>query len=778
MKIELNIAVRTLVEFVYRGGDLSFEFSGTARSLAGIRGHQKVQRSRPETYAAEVPASFRLETERFVLNISGRIDGLYQSEDGTVIDEIKTTTRNLEAIESDRYPAHWAQAKVYAHIYAAEKGLESVGVQLTYYQIDTGRTREFRRAFDAEILAEFFRSLVDRYLRWAQTVARWIEVRNASIRNTAFPFADYRPGQRKMAVAVYRAICDGVQLIAQAATGIGKTMAAVFPAFKAMAKGHTETIFYLTARTTGRRAAEQALDVLRAEGLRLKSVTLTAKEKICFTSEGICSPDACEFAKGHFDRLGGALQQGFASDALTRERIEAIARKHRVCPFELSLELSLWADCIICDYNYALDPRVYLRRFFLDAAGNYTFLVDEAHNLVDRAREMFSAQVEKQPFLDLRRAVKNQLPEIYRHMGKINAFMVKARKTCAAAGGQQTENGLPQDLLPLFKGFMAATDRWLALNTPAPFRNDLMALYFEVSAFMRVSEQVDRSYAVLSRTDGRNYRLKLFCMDPSGPMRAALRRCRSGVFFSATLTPVDYFHRILGCSDDARHMAIGSPFPRENLGVFIAAKVSTLYRYREQTASEVADALGSLTEHRSGNYLFFFPSYSYMQLVHTHFIARAGSATVIVQTPAMSEAQREAFIAQFASDRPDTLVGFAVMGGIFGEGIDLAGNRLTGAAIIGVGLPGISQERELIRAYFTAVDGAGFEFAYLYPGINRVLQAVGRVIRSRRDRGTVLLIDRRYATRRYASLFPVEWRPVRVDGPRSIASGLHRFWSG
>ena len=776
-KVTLHVAVRTLVEYVHRGGDLSVEYSGTARSLEGIRGHQRVQRSRPDSYTPEVAVAYRMETETFFIDISGRIDGVYRTENGVIIDEIKTTVRDPATMAEDQHPVHWAQAKTYGYLYAQEQGLDTIAVQLTYYHLGTGRTREFRQTFGLRELEAFFRELVHSYLDWAATVAKWHEIRNTSIRQTPFPFDTYRPGQRQMAVDIYRTIHEGGRRFVQAATGIGKTMAAVFPAVKAMAEGVSGRLFYLTARTTGRTAAEQALDELRKGGLRFKSVTLTAKDKICFNPDGLCSPDECAFAKGHFDRLGSALERAFAHDALTRTVIETIARDHRVCPFEFSLELSLWADCIVCDYNYAFDPRVYLRRFFMEGSNDHTFLVDEAHNLVDRARDMFSAEIRKQPFLDMRRAVKTELPGIYRQMGKINAHLVRDRKACQAAGGSQTGKAPPETLYPLLRAFLKSTDRWLARNIPAVFRNDLLDLYFTVAAFIRVSEHFDASYAVCREQDGRDLRIKLFCMNPSDQMGEALKRCRTAVFFSATLTPPDYFCQLLGAGQKVRWTAIPSPFPPQHLGLFIADGVSTLYRQREATVQMVAEALGALVGQRQGNYLFFFPSYAYLEMVLRQFKTSEGME-IVVQTPGMSEPERDAFIAGFAENRPGTHVGFAVMGGIFGEGIDLTGNRLTGAAIIGVGLPGISLERELIREYFAATNGAGFEFAYLYPGINRVLQAAGRVIRSRRDRGTVLLIDRRYATRRYTSLFPAEWQPIRTKSPSGIASGLQRFWAG
>ncbi|UCF90252.1 MAG: ATP-dependent DNA helicase [Desulfobacterales bacterium] len=776
LKSELNIAVRALVEHVLRAGDLAFEFLGFSRPADAIRAHQRIQNSRPDTYRAEVPISHQIETDQFVLLVSGRIDGIYTGRDGVVIEEIKTTTRSLDAFEQEENPLHWGQLKSYAYLYAIQQDLDQIDAQLTYYQMDSGEIREFRRSFTLTVLEDFFNDLVSRYLQWAATIVDWRRRRDESIQTLEFPFAAYRPGQRRMAVEIYRTIHSGNQLLVQAATGIGKTMAAIFPALKAVAEGLNPKIFYLTARTTGRIAAEKALEELWDRGLRLKAVTLTAKDKACFNPGRTCSPEECEFARGHFDRVGEARQDIFQQDALTREVIAKVAGEFRVCPFEFALELSLWADCIICDYNYAFDPRVFLRRFFQDENGDYTFLIDEAHNLVDRSREMFSAVIHKQSFLDVRRAVRKELPQVFQSLGKINGWLVKARKRCAETGSPRATKQPPDDLYPSLRHFLKITERWLARNVNAPFREALLELYFEVTGFMRVAEQYDNSYATCFEQIEKDLTLKLFCIDPSGQLRNALKRCRAAVLFSATMAPLDYFKKVLGCDESARQLILPSPFPRENFGLYISDRVSTFYRHREKTKTEVAQEIRSLVRQKQGNYLFFFPSYEYMRMVYAAYKGGDAATETILQTPAMTESERDRFLQRFSQETPRTLVGFAVMGGIFGEGIDLKGERLSGAAIVGVGLPGISLERELIREYFGADDGAGFEFAYLYPGINRVLQAAGRVIRSENDVGVVLLIDPRYATPRYKSLLPEEWHPVHVQNEHQFARHLQSFW--
>jgi len=776
LKTKLNIAVCELVGHVLRSGDLDLEFISSNRSVDGIRAHQKIQKSRPDNYIPEVPVSHHIETDRFILGIGGRIDGVYQNSDRVVIDEIKTTTRDLSSFEHQENPLHWAQVKVYAWFYTCEYNLDEIDTQLTYCHLKTGEIKEFCRSFIRSDLETFFMELVDHYLEWAGTIADWCGFRDESIQALEFPYAAYRPGQRKMAVEAYRTIKTKGQLMIQAATGIGKTMGIIFPAVKSMAEGCGEKIFYLTARTTGRTVAEKAFNDLRKNGLRLKTITLTAKDKVCFNPEASCTADECEFAKGYYDRLGDALKQCFQQEVFTRESISKISHNYRVCPFEFSLDLSIWVDCVICDYNYAFDPRVYLRRFFLEDNGKYIFLVDEAHNLVDRSRDMFSAVISKQSFLDMRRKIKQELPNLYKSMGRVNSWMVRARKKCEESNRPLSQKDPPEAIYPLLKDFLKEAETWLALNMKTDFRKDLLNLYFEVIGFIRISEGYDDKYATCFNRDGKELTVKLFCIDPSGRMKEALRRCCTATFFSATMTPLNYFQKLFGCGETTKKLIFGSPFPGENFGVFMSNTISTLYRHRSMTKTRVSEAISTMIRQEKGNYLLYFPSYQYMEMIHEIFISINSGIKTIVQTPGMSEQKRDEFILNFSGENQETLVGFAVMGGIFGEGIDLVGDRLSGAAVVGVGLPAVSPERNLIRDYFSHTHQSGFEYAYQYPGINRVLQAAGRVIRTENDRGVLLLVDQRFSSFRYKSLLPGEWNTNKIRNMKQFKKDLENFW--
>ncbi len=766
MKEKITISVRELAEYTHRSGDLNLEvFASSSRAVSGIRIHQKIQKSRPGVYQKEVFVSRQLETENFLMEIKGRIDGVFVFPDKTIIEEIKTTERNIDSLEKKENPLHWAQAKIYAFIYASEQNQQKIDVRLTYYQLESGEIREFTKTFSKQELEEFFQTLFQKYEIWMNRLFDYRKMRDKSIKNLEFPFEKYRLGQRQMATEVYRTIRDSGQLIVQAPTGIGKTAAVLFPAIKAFPEKHTTKVFYLTPKTTGKEAAEKALQKMTEKGLNFKFMTLTAKDKICPNPENACMGEECKFAKGFYDRIETALDDIFKENSLTGEIIEKYSRTHEVCPFEFSLAISLWSDCVICDYNYAFDPRVYLRRFFDEENrkkdDRFAFLIDEAHNLVDRARSMFSAELFKKEILQTRKILKNDLPKIYQELGKINSRLLKMRKQSDDLEGYFNENEIPENLFPILQKFLKTTEKWLSLNIKTTFRKKLLETYFDVLNFFRISELFDEKYTTCYEKENKDFMVKLFCIDPSGLLDRCLERCSSGIFFSATMTPFEYFKDILGCAEFTDFLKFPSPFPAENLKVYLAHKISTRYKHRRQTKEKIAFLIADFVRQKKGNYLIFFPSYVYLKMVYEIFSLSVSEIDLIRQTPAMTEPERNDFLEKFDHENVRTLVGFAVLGGIFGEGIDLVGERLDGAVIVGVGLPKISFERHLIRQYFEEFE-RGFEYAYIYPGMTKVLQAAGRVIRTEDDKGTILLIGDRFRNYRYKRLLPEEWDLMRI----------------
>lgn len=771
-----TVSVRNLVEFVMRSGDIDGGFVSSSRAVEGTRGHQKVQEAGGENYTPEVSISYIYKGMDIDLEITGRIDGVIRDNAKTTIDEIKTTSRDLSHIDEDYNLRHWAQAMCYAYIYALQNRHEVIWIRLTYYNIDSGKSISFEREMETLTLEEFFNDMVIKYLRWTEGVLNWQEVRNFSIREKGFPFEAYRKGQRELAVAVYKTISKGRRLFSQAPTGTGKTMGVLFPAIKALGEGLTSRIFYLTAKTITRTVAENTLEIMRRRGLHIRSITLTAKEKICFNNVTSCNPVECEYARGHFDRINDALEDMLHEEAITRDVVEKYARRHRVCPFEFSLDAALFSDIVICDYNYLFDPRASLKRFFSEGSTDYVFLVDEAHNLVDRARDMFSAELQKGSFMDMKKTFKPIAKGLYDIFNEVNKHFIELGREVSGKEYIKLEEK-PRELYKLIRRFTDIAEEELSRNPRGEEWEKLTDLYFEGIAFLRIFELFDNNYITYIKGSGRDLTLKLLCLDPSRILREVMDIGVSTILFSATLTPMGYYADMLGgCEEDYR-VKLPSPFPEENLFVLMDNRLSTKFVDREDSYEEVAHDISSSLV-RKGNYLVFFPSYKYMKEVYDIFVEINSEVDTVLQSSDMDEVERENFLACFGINRNKTLVGFAVMGGIFGEGIDLAGDRLIGAIIVGVGLPQVSPERNIIREHFEKNRGNGFEYAYIYPGINRVMQAAGRVIRTEKDTGIVLLIDSRFSKYPYRDLLPSEWKPLkRIVKTEDIEVLINDFWN-
>ena len=796
-----TISVRDLVEFVLRQGDLGGEreFVGSDRALAGIRGHQKIQRSRPTGYLTELPVEHKVEADEFTLQIRGRIDGLLITSDRVLLEEIKTISGTWDH-EAD--PLHWAQAKFYGFIYAQEHTLKELIIQLVYLELPSGKVTEFRQAFSFAELSDFFATTTAVYVAWLRERHHWCLARDASIATLSFPFPEYRHGQRELAVAAYRVLANGGRLFLAAPTGIGKTISTLFPAVKALGEGKLERIFYLTARTVGRAIAEKALVDLRRAGLKIRAVTLTAKEKVCVREGHPCDPLTCPFARGYYDRVKTAIREALEREEITRSVLEAVGQQHQVCPFELSLDVSVWADAVICDYNYVFDPQVYLRRHFADEGGAYGFLVDEAHNLVDRARDMFSADLDSCEILEVKRATKKDAPRcskalaqlhtVMRKLGnakksldepfeasdssfELNLFPVQTATIREQTRGVSASPEFPESLIEPLETALNELESWLVKNQPAEFREALLTLYFLLHSFRRTAEVYDARFVTIIE-NAPEIKVRLFCLDPSLLLRKALARGKAAIFFSATLTPMDYYRTLLGGALEDPVLQLSSPFPSENLAVLVQDRIHTHFKGRTESLGDVVVAIGTLVSGRPGNYLVYFPSYQYLNAVLQEFQVCHPTVAVLVQRPRMTEPERDAFLAAFSVEHGETLVGFAVLGGIFAEGIDLVGERLIGAVIVGVGLPQLCIERDLIRDYFQTQNATGFEYAYTFPGMNRVLQAIGRVIRSETDHGVVLLIDARFNEMRYRRLFPAWWKYLRVRHADGLREAVGRFW--
>lgn len=860
-KGEVRISVRNLVEFILRSGDIDNRHQSTPENAMqeGSRIHRMIQRRMGSEYQAEVFLRYTHPTERYVLIVEGRADGIIESNGEITVDEIKGTYRDLAKMREPN-PVHVAQAKCYAYFYALKRDLKEIRVRLTYCNIETEDIRYFYGDYSFEELKVWFDELIAAYRKWADYSWEWKELRQTSIENLQFPFA-YREGQKELASYVYQTIYHKKKLFLEAPTGVGKTISTVFPAVKAMGKGMGDRLFYLTAKTITRTVADDTVSILRKKGLRFKSVVLTAKEKICFMEKVDCNPETCPYAKGHYDRINDAVFDMLTSEErFSREQIETYALKHQVCPFEMCLDMSLFADAIICDYNYLFDPHVYLKRFFGEGnSGNYIFLIDEAHNLLERGREMYSAPLVKEQFLELKREIKQTvMSEIAEDAEKssvpgqltldvtgvshdasedtlsveVTGEMSKnitERKKKRQRGGksifvregygellmQQLENcnkellsmkrecetyrvvedidGFVHRLLRLYSTLGDYLEEQEELKLP--IRDMLLDFYFEVGHFLDIYERLDENYVKYTQLDedGR-FMLKLFCVNPKVNLKECMLRGRSTILFSATFLPIQYYKSLLGGEPEDYEVYAKSIFNPAKRALFIANDVTSKYTRRsEEEYYKIARYIDEIVKNRHGNYMVFCPSYSFLQTIYdiyTEYFADEEKECVI-QQDYMSEEAREEFLARFRGneecdlqaeiemeieEEDYTLIGFCVLGGIFSEGIDLKNDSLIGAIIVGTGLPQVCNERELLKNYFDENGESGFDYSYRYPGMNKVLQAAGRVIRTVDDVGIIALLDERFLQFTYRKMFPREWEYFEAVGVDTVAKRVERFW--
>ncbi len=778
---QIKISVRNLVEFILRSGDIDNRRGRAAQKEAmqeGSKIHRKIQRRMGASYQPEVSLKIELKRQKYLLMIEGRADGIIEEEEQVTVDEIKGIFQDVNLLEG---PAgvHLAQAKCYAYIVTLQRQLSEISVQMTYCNLDTEEIRRFREQYSFEELKEWFEGLIAAYEKWADFQYEAKVERNASIAGLEFPFP-YREGQKKLAGDVYRTINRKKILFIQAPTGTGKTITTVFPAVKAVGEELADKIFYLTAKTITRTVAKEAFDLLRSRGYQGRVITITAKEKLCFCEEMDCNPEHCIYAKGHYDRVNDAVFDLLLKERdITREALLTQAEQFQVCPFELCLDVSLWTDVIICDYNYLFDPNVYLKRFFSEGIkGDYLFLVDEAHNLVDRAREMYSAVLYKEDFLQLKKVMKTHSRKCAQALERCNKHMLELKRQCE---DYQVLDGIGDLVFSLMK-LGAALDEFFQKDSSFPEKKDLQEFYLKVRHFLNMYDRADENYVVYTEQEReKRFKLKLFCVNPAVNLQECLEKGRSAVFFSATLLPIQYYKKLLSTGEDNYAVYATTVFEQSQRFLAVGTDVSSKYtRRNQQEFQRIAAYIYETAKAKTGNYMVFFPSYKMMQQVWEVFQEREGlleEMDSICQESGMTEEERELFLNHFSGHREKTLIGFCVMGGIFAEGIDLKGESLIGVLIVGTGLPQISNEREILKQFYDESEGAGFEYAFRYPGMNKVLQAAGRVIRTGEDRGVILLLDERFLEEGYQRLFPREWEDCRCVTLNEVRGAVEGFFA-
>ena len=775
----IRISVRNLVEFVMRGGDIDNRRTSSAEKdamQAGSRMHRKIQKRQGADYHAEVSMKHRVEQEDYQILVEGRADGIIEAVSGVTIDEIKCVYMDIRQLE-EPLPVHLAQALCYGYMYCCDhENVNTITIQITYCNLETEEIRRLKQDKTREELETWFQGLIHEYLKWAEYLYRHTLRRDESLRELEFPYK-YRAGQKELAVSVYRALASKRNLFIQAPTGIGKTLSVVYPSLKSMGNGNGEKLFYLTAKTITRSVAENCFFLLRERGMLFTTVTITAKEKLCPLEKTECNPDVCPYAKGHFDRVNDAVfdilheQQG-----ITRKIILDYAEKYQVCPFEFCLDISSWADGIICDYNYVFDPNARLKRYFADGnQGDYLFLIDEAHNLVSRAREMFSACLVKEDILLVKKIIKGRSRKLERELERCNRNLLELKRESAEYRVLPDANLLASNLL----GVMGEFDSFLEEEKEFLERELVLQFYFDLRHFLNMYDGLDDHYRIYTELgeDG-NFRLYLFCIDPSRCLNACLEKGIAGIFFSATMIPVMYYKKLLSGNPEDFAVYANSPFDREKRLILVAKDVSSRYTRRNKAEfGKVADYIMMLAQSHVGNYMVFFPSYRYMEVVEQILDERYdGSFRWQMQTKRMTEEEREEFLALFEEKREQSFVGLCVLGGIFSEGIDLKAERLEGTIIVGTGLPMVCSEQEILMQYFADQGENGYDYAYQYPGMNKVLQAAGRVIRTAQDRGVILLLDDRFLRPEIQDLFPREWTEYGLVTRETVGGWLKHFW--
>ena len=754
--IQFKESVRGIVEYVLKGGSLDDRFVSRGRALEGTIAHGKLQRDNEKVYQ-DYEKEVILKHEFLVNNISliveGRADGIIKENGKIIIEEIKSTYKDLSYINFDYNLLHWAQGKFYGYIYCVDNNIDEIDIRLSYFNINNDEVRSFDKTYNICELEQFVYSLVNKYLEIIVIKEEFNKIKNESIRLLSFPFSSYRKGQRELAVNCFNTIKQNGILFAQAPTGIGKTISTIFPALKSIGENRGEKIVYLTAKTITRTVAQEAYLKLYDKGLKFKVVTITAKEKICLNNEVKCNPDDCIYAKDYFTKINNVIASLIKKDdKFFEDDIIEYAKMYNICPFQLSLDLSEWCDGIICDYNYAFDHTVKLKRIFEERNEKNILLIDEAHNLVSRARNIYSCQIEKSKIVNVNKVIKGKVPRLYKISNAINKEMILIRRELEEINENITyHNEIYQNLIKLMKSFINEAESYLIKAKGTLGYEDVLEFYYSARSFIAVSELYSNKYTTILRKEKSEFIIKIFCINPSENLKQTLNGAYSSIIFSATLSPINYYMDLIGGDEKSFRVRFDSPFNKKNLSTYLY-NLDMRYFNREKNIDVLCKLINQFITEVKGNYMVFLPSFEYLGKVYEKYIDIYGDNGTIIQEENLSEEKKKEYLEQFSLKT--NIVGFTVVGGMFSEGIDLPGDKLIGAIIVGVGFPKVSIENNIIQDYF---EKNGFDYSYTYPGINKVLQSVGRVIRTENDKGRVLLIDNRYSSYKYKAMLPSEW---------------------
>ena len=756
--MKLSLSVHQLVDFLLREGDIDSRIFSRSTMSEGSEIHARYQAMQSSAYLSEYPLKTSLVVDDVEVSIEGRADGIIKNgPEDYVIDEIKSTIAPLDEFYESNKGWHLGQAKVYGYMFLKEQHFDNIGIRLTYIrQGEESDKKIYDFSFSYLELEQFVIDLISDYLEFYRLISSLKEKRNAYIKEIPFPFEKTRKGQQKLSKYCYGIALKGGKLFVEAPTGIGKTVSTLYPYVKSLPLDDDAKIFYLTAKSSGKEAAEKCMDIIDDKKGTISYLNITAKEKICLCKGKACNPDECPYTKGYYSKIANVIKYSLLTyHKFDYKTILDIAEEFAVCPFELELDLSNYIDVIICDYNYVFDPVSYLKRYMDESREHYLLLVDEAHNLVDRSRSMYSESIKEEDFNKVKKSLrKKPLKRLKANFAKLskrfNALKEECKEEYTVIEGV---DDLTLRVLARFIEIMNDVNK----NESKEITPELQDFFFNVNRFLKIYELMNDAFVLYIQNNDGLISINILCLDASRFLKGIANSVKAVTYFSATLSPIDYYVQTLG---GERHLEpvlfLPSPFKKENLKIYTCPKVSVKYKNRNQTYKAVGEYLNAFIDGKIGNYLIYLPSYEYLDNL-LKVMELPLSADVYIQNRDMSEIEKEGFLAHFSDSPIKTTVGFAVLGGAFGEGIDLVSDRLIGVAIIGIGMPKINFISDQIKDYYNENDLSGYNYAYVYPGMNKVMQAIGRVIRDENDRGAVLLIDERYALNEYRELFRSEW---------------------
>lgn len=766
MDKEIKVSIRNLVEFIMKNGSIDNTKTVSIKPIEGTLAHQMIQSSYDENYEPEYPLKYEFEYKGINIKVEGRADGILKEGKNVIVDEIKSTLKDVNNYNENTNPLHLAQAKCYAYIYCMLNNVDNIYVQLTYYNLENKQINKIRTHYKLKELEKDFFYLINEYKLWLDIEKKHIIKRDKSVANLNFPFENYRQGQREFAVYVYKSIVDGKKCFAQAPTGTGKTVSTLFPAIKAMGKNYVSKIFYLTAKNITKDVCENTLKIMNKNGLNIKYTTISSKDTVCKKEKTNCNPIYCEYANGYFDRVNKSLKEILRGENLySTEAIQFLSEKYKLCPFELSLDLALFSDIIVCDYNYVFDPKVYLKRFFDSRKKDYVFLIDEAHNLVDRSRDMYSKSLSKFQFEEISKLMKGKNRRINSLINKAKSYYKELDEELLIYKDMKLSNHIESnevdiEFINILKTLTQKIDEYLENSKDE--NEKIIDLYFDIHSFLGVAEFYDDNFVTIYEKNGNNVLVRIYCVDPSKVIKQRMKNAKSTIIFSATLLPINYFKNMYNGKKEDYFISLTSPFDVKKRELIFANNINTTYNRRYETCEDVSKSIIECVKSKIGNYMVFFPSYNYMELMYDYMMKNYKNLNIQIQEKDMSEDKKEIFLKNFNKKNNCAYIGFCILGSHFSEGVDLTNDKLIGVIVVGVGMPQVGIDRNIIKKHFDNKGYNGFDYAYTYPGMIKVLQASGRCIRTDSDKGVIMLIDNRYSQAKYKKIFPREWYPNKV----------------